>query len=254
MSEPYWLYVDESGDHGLAKIDPQFPVFVLCGILVSKPDYDEVRHQMNALKLRFWQRKDVVFHSHELRRQLGPFALLQARPQRLAFIEAFNEVVRQAPYGLIAVAIDKNAYVEQFGRLTDSPYEIALSALVERAVQYLAAQPSPPAPLTFVLEMRGGGEDKKMRQHFQQLLSRGTGRLPPAALAAHAPKLEFRSKRDNLNGHQLADLLAYPIARHLINPLAENLAFEVLRPRLDAHQGLLILPLPPPENKNREPA
>lgn len=251
--EPYWLYVDESGDHGLAKIDPQFPVFVLCGILVSRSEYETLRYLMNQLKIRFWQRKDVIFHSHEVRRQTGPFAQLQAKSQRLAFYEAFNELVQQAPYAPIAVAIDKNAYVAQFGRLTDSPYEIALSALVEQAILVLSARPGPPAQLTFVLEMRGGTQDKELRQHFQQLLSRGTGGLTPAHVAVHAPELKFRSKRDNLNGHQLADLLAYPIARYLINPTAENLAFDVLNPRLKAAGSLIILPNRPLLNENREP-
>ncbi len=38
----YYLFLDESGDHGLSKIDPSFPVFVLCGIIASiinKPSY-----------------------------------------------------------------------------------------------------------------------------------------------------------------------------------------------------------------------
>ena len=32
----YLLFLDESGDHGLANIDTNFPVFVLCGILISE--------------------------------------------------------------------------------------------------------------------------------------------------------------------------------------------------------------------------
>lgn len=32
----YYLFIDECGDHNLAKYDPGFPVFTLCGILVSR--------------------------------------------------------------------------------------------------------------------------------------------------------------------------------------------------------------------------
>ena len=38
----YYLFIDECGDHNLAKYDPGFPVFTLCGILVS-------RQNLNAL-------------------------------------------------------------------------------------------------------------------------------------------------------------------------------------------------------------
>lgn len=34
----YYLFIDECGDHNLAKYDPGFPVFTLCGILVSRQD------------------------------------------------------------------------------------------------------------------------------------------------------------------------------------------------------------------------
>ena len=35
----YLVYVDESGDHGLARMDPAYPMFVLAFCLVSKADY-----------------------------------------------------------------------------------------------------------------------------------------------------------------------------------------------------------------------
>lgn len=38
----YYLFIDECGDHNLAKYDSGFPVFTLCGILVS-------RQNLNAL-------------------------------------------------------------------------------------------------------------------------------------------------------------------------------------------------------------
>jgi hypothetical protein len=35
----YVVYVDESGDHGLASIDPEFPVFVLAFCVFEKSHY-----------------------------------------------------------------------------------------------------------------------------------------------------------------------------------------------------------------------
>lgn len=32
----YYLFIDEYGDHNLAKYDPGFPVFTLRGILLSR--------------------------------------------------------------------------------------------------------------------------------------------------------------------------------------------------------------------------
>jgi hypothetical protein len=30
------LFLDESGDHSLSKIDPQYPLFVLCGVILDE--------------------------------------------------------------------------------------------------------------------------------------------------------------------------------------------------------------------------
>jgi len=34
----YIIYVDESGDHGLERIDPEFPIFVLAFCIIRKSD------------------------------------------------------------------------------------------------------------------------------------------------------------------------------------------------------------------------
>ena len=35
----FLVFVDESGDHGLQRIDPEYPVFVLVFCLIRKSDY-----------------------------------------------------------------------------------------------------------------------------------------------------------------------------------------------------------------------
>ena len=35
----YIIYVDESGDHGLASLDPEYPIFVLAFCIFRKADY-----------------------------------------------------------------------------------------------------------------------------------------------------------------------------------------------------------------------
>lgn len=39
----YYFFIDESGDHGLTKVDTDFPVFLLCGVLIKEEDYQIVR-------------------------------------------------------------------------------------------------------------------------------------------------------------------------------------------------------------------
>jgi len=41
----------------------------------------------------------------------------------------------------------------------------------------------------------------------------------------------FVTKQQNENGHQIADLVAYPIAKYGLDPKKQNPAFEVIKPK-----------------------
>ena len=46
----YYLFIDECGDHNLVKYDPAFPVFTLCGILVSRDNLYSLNDDFKKLK------------------------------------------------------------------------------------------------------------------------------------------------------------------------------------------------------------
>lgn len=71
-----------------------------------------------------------------------------------------------------------------------------------------------------------------MDDHFKRILGKGTGRLSAEDIAWHNPTFTFRNKKENINGLQLADLVAYPIARYMIEPNRANPAFHVLAPKI----------------------
>ena len=54
MKQDYFLFLDESGDHGLSKIDPSFPAFILCGIMMSQTDYDLLNAAFDEIKKQMW--------------------------------------------------------------------------------------------------------------------------------------------------------------------------------------------------------
>jgi hypothetical protein len=56
----HFLFLDESGDHGLVNVDPAFPVFVLCGIILSELQYQAVIQKMQGIKKRFWGDRSSV--------------------------------------------------------------------------------------------------------------------------------------------------------------------------------------------------
>jgi len=69
MFSDYLVFVDESGDHNLIHIDPQFPVFVLLFAVIHKDAYvNQVCPDLQRFKFEFWGHDEVVLHEHEIRK------------------------------------------------------------------------------------------------------------------------------------------------------------------------------------------
>ncbi|MDX2190780.1 MAG: DUF3800 domain-containing protein [Bacteroidota bacterium] len=226
-----YLFIDESGDHGLSKLNPDFPVFLLCGVLINDEEHLNADNALNQLKHAIWQNKQVIFHSRDIRKCEKEFQKLFDLEIKSNFYQNLNKIISETPYNIIASAILKQKFIENFGRLEDDVYQVALSFVVERAIMVLE-ELNPNTELEVVIEKRGKKEDKNLEAHFQRIVSRGTGLLTSNRINHFKTNFTFKDKKDNINGLQLADLVAYPIARNVIEPNRANPAFEVLESKI----------------------
>lgn len=233
----YYLFIDESGDHGLVNLDPDFPVFLLCGLLTSEENYENTRNNINNLKKTFWGNKEVILHSRDIRKCEKEFQILFDIEIKRQFYLQLNAIIKNSAYRILASAIDKAKYIKTYGKLSNDVYELALSFIIERAIFSLDEVVHTEKQLEIVIEKRGKKEDKKLEEHFQRLLARGTGFVDAERLKAVRTKIIFRDKKENINGLQLADLVAYPIARHVIEPKRANPAFDVLSSKIYSKNG-----------------
>lgn len=53
----YYLFLDECGDQNLANFDPSFPIFTLCGIIVSQEQLESLTDQIQSVKSKYWGEK-----------------------------------------------------------------------------------------------------------------------------------------------------------------------------------------------------
>jgi len=58
--------LDESGDRGLLNVDPYFPVFVSCGVIISKRGYQQLEIDVKNLKNTFrpGKKEDSALQKH----------------------------------------------------------------------------------------------------------------------------------------------------------------------------------------------
>ncbi|RPI16510.1 MAG: DUF3800 domain-containing protein [Ignavibacteriae bacterium] len=223
----YKLFIDESGDHGLTTINNEFPVFVLCGMLVE--DYEDLRLSINEIKEHFWHGKKVIFHSRDIRKCEKEFKILLDLGVKKEFFTKLDKFMSTKDYTLIASAIDKNEYFKKHGLLGNDVYEIALSFIFEKCLSILIKNYGDKFKLEIFIEKRGRKEDQELSEHFQRIKSRGTAFIEADFLKEHVSDIVFNDKKENINGLQISDLAAYPIARYIIDKDRANPAFEILK-------------------------
>ena len=98
----------QSGDHSLAKINRDYPVFVLSFCIFSKADYMEtVCPLLQRFKMRWWPHDGFVLHSARIKRQQSPFTFLKSCDKREQFMADLTQTLSNCPFTLIAGVIDK---------------------------------------------------------------------------------------------------------------------------------------------------
>ena len=220
------IYADESGDHNLVSINPQNPVFVLVFCIFDKQEYSTlIVPAIQKLKFKYWGHDGVILHGHEIRKRHGDFNVLLNSDRREAFLAELSTIIEQMPMTVIAAAIDKSRHVKQY---TDpaNPYEIALAFCMERLQWWLKEQNETAHSTHLVVERRGKHEDQMLELEFRRISDghNAMGKMPNL-------DIRFMDKKHNSTGLQIADLVAHPIARHVIDPSQANRGFEIIRPK-----------------------
>ena len=228
MAENYVLYLDECGDQNLSSFDPQFPIFTLCGVVVSEEQDKALAERINALKMEIWNNTNIILHSRDIRKCQNGFEVLFDLEVKKHFIESVNDILGDDAYIIVCCAILKESYIRQYGKLNDV-YGLSLSYIMERVVFYLDSIGKDEIELRTVIERRGKKEDKSLLNYYNQLLDRGTYWVNGDRMRKYFKRFDMKWKSENVIGLQVADLVAYPITRHVLNPDGVNLAYDVLK-------------------------
>lgn len=228
------VYADESGDHGMASIDPHYPVFVLTLCMIRKSDYvSRIVPAMQEFKFEFFGHDSIVLHEHEIRKSLGPFGFLRTDPAlRHRFMERLSAMMEAAPMTIFAAVIDKEKHREKYATPWN-PYEIALHFCMERLHRKLTGERQHGKTIHVVFESRGAKEDADLELEFRRIAdnNRQWGyRRDDFSRFDFQPI--FMPKAANSTGLQLADLTARPIGIAQLRPGQPNRAYDLIRPKL----------------------
>ncbi|MBK8093385.1 MAG: DUF3800 domain-containing protein [Verrucomicrobiaceae bacterium] len=233
----YLVFVDESGDHSLTSIDPQYSAFVLAFAIIRKSDYvEKVCRELQQFKMKHWGHDEIVLHEHEIRKPCDSFAFLLNKTRREAFLSGLNDIMASLPATLVAVVIDKPAFASRHQvEAAIGVYDFAMEKGLHGVYQFLSSQGQSQLRTPIIVECRGRKEDKELELTFRRFCD---------VTPVHASPLPFDlvmvPKASNSAGLQLADLIARPIGLHHLRPHQPNRAFDILKTKFyrDAGGGL----------------
>ncbi|MCW3097182.1 MAG: hypothetical protein JWL77_2800 [Chthonomonadaceae bacterium] len=232
------VYLDETGDHSMEVIDRDFPVFGLIMVIADLEEYvEKIVPAVHRLKLDYFGHEGVILHSYDIRKQKGDFRFLNDQTKREGFYERINGIMGGMDYSLIATLIRKQAHKDRYGAVATNPYDLALELALERLLPLLEQLGQ--TEVNVIAEARGKKEDDDLNVSFDRFAIHGNDYITTERVRGVKFTLTFVQKARNIVGMQIADLAAYPIARHVIDPSKPNPAYEIIKSKFYIGPGMV---------------
>lgn len=220
----YIVYVDESGDHSLGKINPFYPIFSLSFCVFQKEYYSHVvTPAVRMLKFTTFGHDMIVLHEHEIRKKTGAFKMLD-RASREIFLEALSNLIAITDFVLIPVVIDKYKIKKtEVDFSSIHIYHLAMRLGLEHLFQFLQMQGQGNRLTHIVFEARGRMEDLALELEFRRVCQGQN------VLQAQLPfDVILADKKTNSEGLQFADMVARPTGLSVLRSNQPNRALKII--------------------------
>jgi len=185
------LFLDESGDHSLSIIDPQFSVFVLCGVIMDEEYHRNIAtEKLDAFKMGLLGNREIILHTADFTRNKSGFEAMSNHEFRTDFFNALQDVIRGLEFRIVACVIKKEHHLQKYGLNALDPYLLSLSVVVERFIFECGS-----AGGTIVAEARNPTLNNALDLAFLDLKIRGTTFISATKVQRRIHNFAIRQKR-----------------------------------------------------------
>ena len=234
------LCVDESGNSNLRRPDPNYPVFVLGGVIMENGYADTIASAaMAKFKVELFGHTDFVMHTADISRNRGVFAALSDPAFRAEFYRRLEALIRTLEFTAIACAIRKDAVGSLSPLVVPDVYQYALERL---SIQLCEIVGNHRRGARIWAESRSPSVDEAVQRQWRELRASGAGRFSGATFRHRIASLSFHTKAERIVGLELADLILTPIGRHVAGFADRPDWFVVLEKLHRGEAGIEIIP------------
>ena len=226
----YRIYIDEVGNSDLeSSSNPNHRFLSLTGVIVDLEYVANILHpQMEQLKSQFFDQhpdEPIILHRKEILNAKPPFSCLKDKTVRKHFDSELLALLKSWQYKVITVCVDKRKHKETYTTWRYDPYHYCLEVMLERYIFFLDAMNGIGDVMA---ESRGGKEDRRLKDAFNELYLKGNNFITPERLKQRLTscQLKVKNKANNIAGLQLADLLAHPSRNEILH--ANRLLIRIL--------------------------
>ena len=234
----YSLYLDESQTHD--KDDNQF--FCIAGVIVAREDEACIQEAVHRLKEEFWPDYDnpgaIILHEKDIKAAANPFfrkknklsaeyQVFKQKSVRRRLYEKIEGIFSLDKMTVLGSCIDVSKLYQYFPQeILADRYLIAIQIILENFVHFLSVHNGEGQ---IYYESRGEVPDRELQLRFNHIKAIGSMFVNPYVLQRHLREISFPSKRDNVEGLQIADFVPNGFARHAAGLQTKDSTYSTVR-------------------------
>lgn len=200
------IFIDETGDHNLDKIDKSYPVFALGGLFIDEAEYKDMNNEIKRIKKDFFNDDGTfILHSSELKRpthkRSDPRNIIMLKQEtRKKFYETIDkDIMNTFNFKIILCIIKKENFVRKYKYPTD-PYFFCFENLLNRIIK------NGDNKNKIYAEKRNKELDEELETEYKRLCNKGIYKYE-SNIVKNTTSFKLIDKKENINGLQIIDLI-----------------------------------------------
>ena len=248
------LYLDESGNSTLKRVDKTYSMFVLGGVIIDDKYIEVLKSKINDFKEDIFKKKlvttsDVILHTLDIKGNTKGFEPLEYKKNRNKFYKEINKFLEDSEFSVLSCAFHTKkvkTFIKKHDIIIHDLYNLGFSVLAGQFARVLkdsnetgyiiaeAREDPQNEELEKFWEKINNGKIKKHIKDFDMADKKGNLVVNTNKKNNLAKSID---KESNSIGLQMADLVINPIGRYVLGrPNYEG--WEIVREKLEDNQRL----------------